>query len=161
MIRRSTVNLFCRAAITIKTPAIRLSRSQLTLRPALRYYSAGSTDGHAIPHEVLNLTTKEYHQASDTFLETLLDDLEALSDDLPDVVPDVELTQGVMTLQVAPVGTYVINKQPPNKQIWLSSPVSGPNRFDLCRGEWVSLRDGARLLEVLNSELQQATGHGL
>ena len=35
------------------------------------------------------------------------------------------------------VGTYVINKQPPNKQIWLSSPQSGPKRYD-----WVILGDG-------------------
>lgn len=134
---------------------------QLTLRPAIRYYSIESTDGHAIPQEVLKMTAGEYHQAADTFLETLLDELEAISDDLPDVVPDVELTQGVMTLEVTPVGTYVINKQPPNKQIWLSSPISGPNRFDLCKGEWVSLRDGSRLLDILNGELQQATGHSL
>ena len=33
-----------------------------------------------------------------------------------------------------PKGTYVLNKQPPNKQIWLSSPVSGPKRYD-----WVDL----------------------
>ena len=30
---------------------------------------------------------------------------------------------GVLTLKLGDKGTYVINKQPPNKQIWLSSPV--------------------------------------
>lgn len=29
---------------------------------------------------------------------------------------------GVLTLDAGAAGTYVINKQPPNKQIWLSSP---------------------------------------
>jgi hypothetical protein len=29
---------------------------------------------------------------------------------------------GVLTLSLGDRGTYVINKQPPNKQIWLSSP---------------------------------------
>lgn len=29
---------------------------------------------------------------------------------------------GVLTLDLGDKGTYVINKQPPNKQIWLSSP---------------------------------------
>jgi frataxin len=28
-----------------------------------------------------------------------------------------------MTISVGEDGTYVINKQPPNHQIWLSSPV--------------------------------------
>jgi len=31
---------------------------------------------------------------------------------------------GVLTLKLGEHGTYVINKQPPNKQIWLSSPIS-------------------------------------
>lgn len=31
---------------------------------------------------------------------------------------------GVLTLKLGDKGTYVINKQPPNKQIWLSSPIS-------------------------------------
>lgn len=31
---------------------------------------------------------------------------------------------GVLTLKLDEHGTYVINKQPPNKQIWLSSPIS-------------------------------------
>ena len=32
---------------------------------------------------------------------------------------------GVLTLKLpSSKGTYVINKQPPNKQIWLSSPTS-------------------------------------
>lgn len=29
---------------------------------------------------------------------------------------------GVLTLRMGSAGTYVINKQPPNQQIWLSSP---------------------------------------
>jgi frataxin len=34
----------------------------------------------------------------------------------------ISLKSGVLTLQLGDKGTYVINKQPPNKQIWLSSP---------------------------------------
>jgi len=62
--------------------------------------------------------------------------------------------------------TYVLNKQPPNKQIWLSSPVSGPKRFDWVVsgesmhekegggvGDWIYLRDGTSLTEVIRKEL--------
>ena len=38
------------------------------------------------------------------------------------------LSQGVLTLNLGSHGTYVINKQAPNKQIWMSSPLSGPVR---------------------------------
>ena len=59
-----------------------------------------------------------------------------------------------------PAGTYVINKQPPNKQIWLSSPVSGPKRYDYVSmaedkgsGEWVYLRDGTTMSGLLEEEI--------
>lgn len=60
----------------------------------------------------------------------------------------------------------MLNQQPPNKQIWLSSPISGPRRYDWVvrgvaarekqktRGEWVYLRDGGELTDLLNQELQ-------
>jgi len=63
-------------------------------------------------------------------------------------------------------GTYVLNKQPPNKQIWLSSPSSGPKRFDWVLwsegqdqkegsgvGDWIYLRDGTSLTTLIKSEL--------
>src|SRR5690349_5897353 len=34
-----------------------------------------------------------------------------------------DIQSGVLTLNMRESGTYVINKQPPNKQIWLSSPI--------------------------------------
>jgi len=66
----------------------------------------------------------------------------------------------------------VVNKQPPNKQIWLSSPVSGPKRYDWVvdaatadgedadaagddghGGRWIYLRDGSGLTELLRREI--------
>ena len=48
---------------------------------------------------------------------------------------DPTLADGVLTVKLGgKFGTYVINKQTPNKQLWLSSPVSGPARFDLVGG---------------------------
>jgi frataxin len=79
------------------------------------------------------------------------------------------LQAGVLNISVPALGTYVLNKQPPNKQIWLSSPISGPKRYDwivegdymhekqesrpFVNGQWIYLRDGSNLTELLNSEL--------
>jgi frataxin len=76
-----------------------------------------------------------------------------------------------MTITIADKGTYVINKQPPNKQIWLSSPLSGPKRYDLCvlgesqadkegtaKGEWIYIRDGSSLSELIMKELEVDVG---
>jgi frataxin len=50
-------------------------------------------------------------------------------------------------------GTYVINKQPPNKQIWLSSPFSGPKRYDYIDGKWIYGRENQTLGELLRQEM--------
>ena len=52
-------------------------------------------------------------------------------------------------------GTYVINKQSPNQQIWLSSPESGPARFDYCRTKktWIYSHTGLGLHALLNMEI--------
>lgn len=50
-------------------------------------------------------------------------------------------------------GTYVINRQVPNQQIWLSSPTSGPKRYDFIDGTWIYKHDGKLLHELLNEEI--------
>lgn len=78
---------------------------------------------------------------------------------------------GVLNITFPPNGTYVLNKQPPNKQIWLSSPITGPKRFDWvvkdagmdakegsAIGDWVYLRDGTSLISLLRKELGVTVG---
>lgn len=56
----------------------------------------------------------------------------------------------------------MINKQTPNKQIWLSSPVSGPKRFDFIyaadgskMGYWYYKHTGQTLHELLDQEISK------
>ena len=74
---------------------------------------------------------------------------------------------------------FVLNKQPPNQQIWLSSPLryecpsacaisvdrewSGPKRYtwDENTTAWVNTRDRHCLVGLLNKEIQEITGHDL
>ena len=76
-----------------------------------------------------------------------------------------------MNITFPPNGTYVLNKQPPNRQIWLSSPITGPKRFDWvvrgddmgskegsATGDWVYLRDGTSLISLLRKELGITVG---
>jgi frataxin len=55
---------------------------------------------------------------------------------------EVSLSSGVLTITLPPHGTWVINKQTPNQQIWWSSPVSGPRRYeyDTDHQTWVATR---------------------
>lgn len=115
---------------------------------------------------------------SDAYLEDLTDYFEDLGETL-ELSPsfhidsyDVLYSSGVLTLQLGPsLGTFVINKQPPNKQIWLSSPISyvspiifnahlfmnrGPKRYDYTTdNQWRYVRDASRLKDLLDSELSK------
>lgn len=68
---------------------------------------------------------------------------------------DAESDGGVVRLQLGRAGGYVLNTQTPNRQIWLSSPLSGPWRYewDAERAEWRATRDGHRLFDRMEEEL--------
>ncbi|KAI5288795.1 Mitochondrial chaperone Frataxin [Ascosphaera aggregata] len=102
------------------------------------------------------LTDEQYREYSEEYLENLQYEVEDMVEQGSNL--DVEYSSGVLTIVAPDKGTYVLNKQPPNKQIWLSSPITGPKRYDwvLLReemGDWIYLRDGSRLTDLLKEEL--------
>lgn len=114
---------------------------------------------------IIEMTENEYHNVANEYMERLLTHLEDLEERNDQV--DVEYNGGVLTVTFGPeIGTYVINKQPPSRQIWLSSPISGPKRYDYVMlgegqhekqdtacGEWLYMRDNTTLAELLKAEL--------
>lgn len=101
------------------------------------------------------LKEEEFHKLSDEFLQNLQERLEAYGDDLQIDGFDLDYASGVLTVKLGDLGTYVINKQTPNRQIWLSSPMSGPARFDWDREKqaWIYRRTKANLLTLMETEL--------
>jgi frataxin len=103
-------------------------------------------------------TESDFHTAADETLEGIQDAIdEALE---AKGVPDFEVTfaSGVLTLVFPPHGTWVINKQTPNRQLWWSSPISGPRRYEYEDDEWVFTRDDSHsmtLEKALKEELEQ------
>lgn len=97
-----------------------------------------------------------YHHVADETLQRIFDVASALEDDGHDV--EVSLSQGVLNIEVAEVGTWVLNKQAPNQQIWWSSPESGPMRFEFheTNGAWLSTRTKKNLVEDLFREISTA-----
>ncbi|XP_035292056.1 frataxin, mitochondrial isoform X2 [Anguilla anguilla] len=101
-------------------------------------------------------------EMSEAVYEKLVDEtLEALADYFEDLMDlsrtpsdyDVTYSSGVLTVKVGgDHGTYVINKQTPNRQIWLSSPTSGPKRYDWTGERWIYSHDGNCLHELLSRE---------
>ena len=68
---------------------------------------------------------------------------------------DVDYQGGILTVALDRGGEYVLNKHAPNRQIWLSSPVSGAAHFafDAANATWISTRSNRVLGELLADEL--------
>ena len=85
-------------------------------------------------------------------------------DDLFDLTSDefdFKTASGVLNIDFgSDIGTFVLNKQAPNQQLWLSSPLSGPNHYDYDskNKKWISSRDGHSLSSLLKNELSQVVG---
>lgn len=72
----------------------------------------------------------DFHKVADESLERMNDFLAPLEED-EDV--ELEVSMGVLKLRVnSATGpkSWVINKQTPNRQLWWSSPISGPRRYE-------------------------------
>ncbi|SHO79791.1 Similar to S.cerevisiae protein YFH1 (Mitochondrial matrix iron chaperone) [Malassezia sympodialis ATCC 42132] len=108
-------------------------------------------------HRMVDHTLDELTAQLEELLETK--DLDALEEGRGGSMSDwdVEYASGVLNLRLGSYGTYVINKQPPTRQIWLSSPSSGPKRFDYdgTQQRWFTIKDGELFYfdELLTKEL--------
>jgi frataxin len=120
-------------------------------------------------------TEADFHRAADATLAALETAFTAVEGDLGPG-SDVTLANGVLTVTIAGGGgkgggTWVINKQTPNRQLWWSSPVSGPRRYALDgsasgsggggAGRWLGTRDGGELIALLRKELAERAGVAL
>ncbi|KAL9937744.1 hypothetical protein V8E36_003289 [Tilletia maclaganii] len=167
----------------------------LALRAFTTSSASASSSSPSSPRETSSaltspLSPEEYDTKASEVLESLTESLEALVERIQDgeieldsatsglrVTDasdwDVEYSSGVLNLRLGSAhGTYVINKQPPNRQIWLSSPTSGPKRFDFEAGagpsegdRWVCKREGlpgegVSLRGLIEEELGTLTGLG-
>jgi len=123
-------------------------RNLSSLTPRFRHLSSLVSDSEQ------TLSVNEYEDIAEETLESLTETFEILLEKhkLPS---DVTFSNGVLTIELDKHGTYVINKQTPNKQIWLSSPFTGPKRYDFLNQTWIYKHDGISLHHLLNQELSK------
>lgn len=126
-------------------------------------------------HKTARMDAHVYHRLVDNALDDLSGQLEELveKEDLDGREEqrgsgksatdwDIEYATGMINANFGSFGTYVINKQPPSQQVWLSSPASGPKRFDYDADHrvWFTYKDDQLYLlhELLNAELSDIFG---
>ncbi|TXH37077.1 MAG: iron donor protein CyaY [Rhodospirillaceae bacterium] len=101
-----------------------------------------------------------FERRASAVLEDLFD---RIDEDLGDHI-DADYEGGILTLKLSDGRTYLLNKHGPNREIWLSSPVSGAWHYawDEGAGLWRSTRsagDGPDDLHgLLTAELSEITG---
>ncbi|EAN87256.1 putative frataxin-like, mitochondrial precursor [Trypanosoma cruzi] len=112
-------------------------------------------------------TDVKYNNAADLFLEHVENVLESVDSS---AIEEVNLLGGVLSVETVSSGTFVLNKQAPNVQLWLSSPVSGPHHYDMVLPagkdrvegvndvQWLADSDGHSLKEKLERELTETLG---
>lgn len=99
------------------------------------------------------LTPLRYHAVADAVLDNLYDSIDVLSDGSNNKNAfDCDYSDGVLTFSTASM-TFVLNKQPSLLQIWLSSPISGPWRFNFINEDWVSKRNNTELHSLISKEV--------
>lgn len=124
----------------------------------------------------------DYHAIADQTLHTIQDTLDFYFEDNPSLTsipssscsdddhdrgndggnaatvataaPDITYASGVLTIALSQ-GTWVLNKQTPNRQIWWSSPISGPRRYEYEdeSGKWI----WTRCVDSSSSSLSSST----
>ncbi|NRB11241.1 MAG: iron donor protein CyaY [Rickettsiaceae bacterium] len=95
-----------------------------------------------------NLTDVEFAKEVNEILNLIADKVE--DHDIEGLI-DVDLNGDILTL-TNDKGVFVINKQSAAKEIWLSSPISGPYHFAKDGKYWQS-KNNAELFNILGSEL--------
>ncbi|KAJ1285728.1 hypothetical protein BS78_03G299100 [Paspalum vaginatum] len=134
------------------------SRTISSTRPATQ--SAGDAPGPSAVDHKLMMQEDEFHNLADDTIYNLLQKLEEYGDSIMMDGFDIDYGNQVLTVRLGDLGTYVVNKQTPNRQIWLSSPVSGPSRFDwdAATNGWIYKRTGANLVQLLEKEIGELCG---
>lgn len=93
----------------------------------------------------------EFIQLVANYLDYLLEKIET---DYWSVV-ECEFSEGVLKIQTETVGIFIINRNIPRKELWLSSPFSGGAHFSYSEGEWLNTRTQESFEPLLFKELDQ------
>ncbi|MDH5488851.1 MAG: iron donor protein CyaY [Rhodospirillaceae bacterium] len=98
----------------------------------------------------------EFNVMAEQTIENLFDSIERELSHMA----EVDLEGGILNVELDDGRVYIINKHAPNRQIWLSSPLSGAHHFsfDGGVGAWVSTRGSAQLIAMLEDELTSING---
>ncbi|MDX1916612.1 MAG: iron donor protein CyaY [Rickettsiaceae bacterium] len=75
-----------------------------------------------------------FHEAANMLIEKIMHNIESCDDKN---IIDYDYSNEVLMLEIN-AQIYVINKQSFKREIWLSSPISGPHHFIFKENQWIN-----------------------
>jgi CyaY protein len=93
----------------------------------------------------------DFHRAVDAVLARI----EAAAEDVPEL--DVDLEAGILTLTCADGSRIIVNRQTPNREIWVAAR-SGGFHFSSREGAWRDTRSGDELFASLARVIASQAG---
>jgi len=100
----------------------------------------------------IQLEESEFHQRVDAVLEAL-----ELSLDNKDADVDTEINGGILTLEFADRSKVIINRQTPNREIWVAAR-SGGFHFRFDGAGWRDTRSSESLESLLSRVISEQSG---
>ena len=100
----------------------------------------------------ISLSETDFHQRVDALLLTLQSQLDEAPTDI-----DSELASGILTLSFENGSKIIINRQTPNREIWVAAK-SGGFHFRFVSPSWVDTRSGTALGRLLTQVISQQSG---
>lgn len=99
------------------------------------------------------MTDNEYHQ----IVDGILLHLEQSIDEIEHVDLDYESAGGILTIEFPNKSKIIVNKQPPNLQIWVATKFDG-HHFDLVDEQWIDNRSGKEFWALMSEMATKQAG---
>ena len=107
---------------------------------------------HTLSQTISGNTRNLYHFIN-LVDKSLTNIFESIEDKNYNFIEDLDLSNGILKINLKNNKAYIINIQKNNKQTWLSSPFSGPKWFEYINNERVDIHNNKiKLYELLNTE---------
>lgn len=92
---------------------------------------------------------KEYYELINTTLFKLCSKFEKIKD------ADVNIQEGQLQCKIKGIGEYLFNRQPSTTQLWVSSPLTGPFKFDIVNGKWFDPKHNVSFKLYIEKEFEK------
>ena len=105
--------------------------------------------------KLTNTDPEVFAEEADRMLNDIQYLLETDQVDNTGLIDDIDYSDGILKIVIPHQGTWVLNSHSFTKQIWVSSPISGPSKYNYHQEEnlWLGERYKNSLIQLIEEEM--------